>query len=36
MNSVKYNKGGKLKISQKSMTVEPPKVSLDGGEVDTS
>lgn len=25
MNSVKYNKGGKLKISQKSMSVEPPK-----------
>ena len=25
MNSVKYNKGGKLKISQKSMAVEPPK-----------
>lgn len=25
MNSVKYNKGGKLKISQKSMSVDPPK-----------
>lgn len=25
MNPVKYNKGGKLKISQKSMSVEPPK-----------
>ena len=25
MNSVKYNKGRKLKISQKSMSVEPPK-----------
>lgn len=24
MNSVKYNKGGKLKISQKSMSVAPP------------
>lgn len=25
MNTVKYNKGGKLKISQKSMEVAPPK-----------
>ena len=25
MNTVKYNKGGKLKISQKSMEVSPPK-----------
>lgn len=24
MNSVKYNKGGKLKISQKSVEVPPP------------
>ena len=25
MNTVKYNKGGKLKISQKSMEINPPK-----------
>jgi len=25
MNPVKHNKGGHLKISQKSMSVEPPK-----------
>ena len=24
MNSVKYNKGGKLKVSQKTMSVKPP------------
>ncbi len=25
MNTVKYNKGGKLKISQKTVSVDPPK-----------
>ena len=25
MNTVKYNKGGKLKVSQKTVSVDPPK-----------
>jgi hypothetical protein len=25
MNTVKYNKSGKLKVSQKSMSVDPPR-----------